>query len=168
MFLTSFFMGIKIRTMWMTPFYLFLGILFVYIFQKVITLKKLKYFFLVFVILFILSPVIYFYVSISQTDKRTDYPGKKVAQIIQKKWKNNFSNEIGLVAGNEWYGGNLSYHLKSRPKWDNILEAKKTIPLDNVGGGFVIIAEPESLRTICFGIFFEVKNQGVCMVGKKK
>ena len=168
MFLTSFFMGTKIRTMWMTPFYLFLGILFVYSFEKIITLKKLKYFFSVFITLFILSPVIYFYVSMSQADKRTDYPGKKISQVVQKKWENNFSNKIGLVAGNEWHGGNLSYHLKSRPKWDNILEAKKTISLDKIDGGFLIIAEPESLQTICFGIFFEIENQGVCMVGKKK
>ena len=33
-FLTSLFMGAKIRTMWMTPFYLFMGVLFVYTFQK--------------------------------------------------------------------------------------------------------------------------------------
>ena len=32
-FLTSLLLGIKIRTMWMTPFYLFLGVLFVYIFN---------------------------------------------------------------------------------------------------------------------------------------
>ena len=24
-----------------------------------------------------------------------------------------------------WHGGNLSYNLKSKPKWDNILEATK-------------------------------------------
>ena len=48
MFLTSLFMGIKIRTMWMTPFYLFIGVLFVYIFQKKIAFKKLKYFILYF------------------------------------------------------------------------------------------------------------------------
>ena len=34
MFLTSMLMGIKIRTMWMTPFYLFFGVLLVYIFQS--------------------------------------------------------------------------------------------------------------------------------------
>ena len=33
MFLTSVVLGSKIRTMWMTPFYLFFGVLFVYLFQ---------------------------------------------------------------------------------------------------------------------------------------
>ena len=129
MFLTSLFVGIKIRTMWMTPFYLYIGVLFLYMFQKKIDLKKLENFSKVFLILFILSPASYLYISISQTDKRTDYPGKKIAQIVQKNWDSNFSNKIGLVGGDEWHAGNLSYHLNSRPTWDNILENKKnTIP----------------------------------------
>ena len=65
----------------------------------------------------------YLYMSISQTDKRTDYPGKKISQIVQKKWDDNFTDKIGLVGGDEWHGGNLSYHLKTRPRWDNLLEA---------------------------------------------
>jgi len=167
-FLTSLFMGVKIRTMWMTPFYLFMGILFIYIFQKKITLKKLKHFFSIFLILFIFSPMAYFYISITQTDKRTDYPGKKISQIIQEKWENNFTNKIGLVAGDEWHGGNLSYHLKSRPKWDNILDTKKTILLKDIEGGFVIIGDSDTLLKICSGIFFKVETQGVCMVGANK
>ena len=39
-FLTSMIMGVKIRTMWMTPFYLFLGILVIYIFQSQINFKS--------------------------------------------------------------------------------------------------------------------------------
>ena len=38
-FLTSLFLGVKIRTMWMTPFYLFIGVLFIYIFQDRVYLK---------------------------------------------------------------------------------------------------------------------------------
>ena len=38
-FLTSFFMGVKIRTMWMTPFYLFFGVLFFIFFSSKINLK---------------------------------------------------------------------------------------------------------------------------------
>ena len=34
MFFTSLLMGVKIRTMWMTPFYLFFGVLFLYLFKK--------------------------------------------------------------------------------------------------------------------------------------
>ena len=172
-FLTSLFMGIKIRTMWMTPFYLFLGVLFIYVFEKNIVLRKLKNFFIIFLILFIFSPLAYFYISITQEDKRTDYPGKEISQIVQEKWDSNFINKIGLVAGDEWHAGNLSYHLKSRPKWDNILEARKTIPLKDIEGGFVIILKEKNsdiytLSKICSGVFFEIKNHGICMVGVKK
>jgi len=76
-FLTSLIMGVKIRTMWMTPFYLFFGITAIYILKSQINLDKLKKFNTTFLILFFLSPATYAFVSISQTDKRTDYPGKE-------------------------------------------------------------------------------------------
>ena len=79
MFLTSVITGSKIRTMWMTPFYLFFGTLFVYIFQAQINFKKLKPFMVGFIFLFFLSPILYAYVSISKDNKRTDYPGKEIA-----------------------------------------------------------------------------------------
>ena len=40
MFITSVLTGSKIRTMWMTPFYLFFGLLFVYLFQFQNRIKK--------------------------------------------------------------------------------------------------------------------------------
>jgi 4-amino-4-deoxy-L-arabinose transferase-like glycosyltransferase len=65
MFATSMIMGVKIRTMWMTPFYLFFGVLVVYIFQSQINLNILKNFATVFIILFIFSPFTYAYISIT-------------------------------------------------------------------------------------------------------
>jgi len=117
MFLTSMIMGVKIRTMWMTPFYLFFGVLLVYVFQSQINLNKLKSFTSVFLILFIFSPFAYAYVSVTQTDKKTDYPGKENARIVQEWWDNKYGGKIIMVIGNEWEAGNLSYHLKDRPKW---------------------------------------------------
>ena len=117
-FMTSAITGSKIRTMWMTPFYLFFGILFVYLFQSQINLKKINSFLYGFLFLFFLSPVLYSYDSISQTDKRTDYPGKEIAAKAQIVWSKDFDKEIQFVTGNEWNAGNLSYHLKSRPKWE--------------------------------------------------
>ena len=78
-----------------------------------------------FIFLFTLSPFAYSYVSISQTDKRTDYPGKEIALKIQKEWDKDFKNPINVVLGNEWYGGNLSYHLKSRPAWEGSVDKNK-------------------------------------------
>ena len=125
MFLTSMITGSKIRTMWMTPFYLFFGTLFVYLFQAQINLKKLKSFMLGFIFLFFLSPMLYAYVSISKDDKRTDYPGKEIAIKTQYAWDQQFNTKINVVYGNEWNAGNLSYHLKSRPVWDGFIEREK-------------------------------------------
>ncbi|MBL6675230.1 MAG: glycosyltransferase family 39 protein [Alphaproteobacteria bacterium] len=125
MFLTSVVTGSKIRTMWMTPFYLFFGTLFVYLSQAQINIKKLKPFMIGFIFFFFLSPALYAYVSISKEDKRTDYPGKEIAIKTQYAWDQQFNTEINVVYGNEWNAGNLSYHLKSRPIWDGIVEREK-------------------------------------------
>ena len=138
MFLTSAVTGSKIRTMWMTPFYLFFGTLFVYMLQSQINIKKLKPFVVGFVLFFFLSPVLYAYVSISKDDKRTDYPGKEIAIKTQYAWDQQFNSKINVVLGNEWNAGNLSYHLTSRPVWDGIVvrdkldQLKDYMCLDNV------------------------------------
>ena len=124
-FLTSMLTGSKIRTMWMTPFYLFFGTLFLYMFQSQINIKKLKLFICGFIFLFFLSPTLYIYVSISNEDKRTDYPGKEIAIKTQYAWDQKFNSTINVVYGNEWNAGNLSYHLKTRPVWEGIVERKK-------------------------------------------
>ena len=125
MLLTSMITGSKIRTMWMTPFYLFFGTLIIYVFQKEISKINFKKFFVAFVFLFLLSPVTYGYISIAKTDKRTDYPGKEIANKVQAKWNKEFEDPINFVLGNEWNAGNLSYHLKSRPVWDGNVDKNK-------------------------------------------
>ena len=131
MFLTSMLTGSKIRTMWMTPFYLFFGTLFVYIFQSFIEIKKLKQFVIGFIFLFFLSPLLYGYVSISKDDKRTDYPGKEIALKTQYAWDQQFETNINVVLGNEWNAGNLSYHLKSRPVWEGFVTRDKLDQLND-------------------------------------
>ena len=125
MILTSFIMGSKIRTMWMTPFYLFFGTLFVYLLQKEINIKKLKPFMIGFSFLFFLSPLLYAYISFSKDDKRTDYPGKEIAIKTQYSWDQQFDSKINVVLGDEWNAGNLSYHLKSRPVWEGFVNREK-------------------------------------------
>jgi hypothetical protein len=131
MFLTSLITGSKIRTMWMTPFYLFLGTLIVYLFQSQINLKKLKPFMVGFLFFFFLSPILYAYVSVSKDDKRTDYPGKEIAMKTQYAWDQQFSSKINVVLGDEWNAGNLSYHLKSRPVWEGVVEREKLDQLND-------------------------------------
>ena len=118
MFFTSVITGSKIRTMWMTPFYLFFGVFFIYILKSQINLKKINSFLYGFLFFFFLSPTLYSFDSINNTDKRTDYPGKEIAAKVQITWSQNFDKNMQFVTGNEWVAGNLSYHLKARPKWE--------------------------------------------------
>ena len=165
MFITSFVTGSKIRTMWMTPFYLFFGVFFVYIFKLQINLKKINSFLYGFIFLFFLSPAIYSYVSIKQIDKRTDYFGRDIANLVERRWNKNFSNEIKYVVGDEWYAGNLSYHISSRPKW--FLDLKdKTNKLDP-NGGVIYVGNPEILKEICPGDFGKINKHGYCMIGSR-
>ena len=120
--LISIISGAKIRTMWMTPFYLYLPLFLIYIYQKNIDPKKINRFIFTFIFLFLLSPILYLSISIFDETKRTDYPGREIADLVQRKWDNNFRNEINVVVGDEWAAGNLSYHLVSRPKWFKTLE----------------------------------------------
>ena len=71
--------------------------------------------YIIFLILFIFSPFAYAYISITETDKRTDYLGKEIAIKTAILWNQNHKEPINVVLGDEWHAGNLSYHLKSRP-----------------------------------------------------
>ena len=166
MFLTSVVIGSKVRTIWMTPFYLFFGTLFVYLFQAQINIKKLKPFVVGFIFIFFLSPILYSFVSISKDNKRTDYPGKEIADLVDRRWAENFSNEIIYIVGDEWHAGNLSYHLSDRPKWFHSIEGKvdKLDPL----GGLIYVGNPEILKDLCPGEFGEIAKQGICMIGLRE
>jgi 4-amino-4-deoxy-L-arabinose transferase-like glycosyltransferase len=162
---TSIFSGAEIRTMWMTPFYLFFGTLFFLILKKNIEIKKIKKFYFTFLFFFLISPLIYCIVSLIDTTKRTDYPGKEISRLVQNKWDDNFTNEIKIVIGDEWYAGNLSYHLRSRPTWFNDLKNKASLITGEQG--VVYAGNPKVLKKICPGVFGEIKPVGYCMIGKR-
>ena len=165
MLLTAIITGAKIRNMWMTPFYLFIGILLIDIFKKNILYNNLKKFYFIFIFFFILSPVVYLGVSLSDDTKRTDYPGKEIARLVQNKWDKNFINEIKIIVGEEWYAGNLSYHLYSRPIWVESLENKTSEIKDSQG--VIYVGNSKILKKVCPGIFGSIKPVGYCMIGKR-
>ena len=165
MLLTSVLTGAKIRTMWMTPFYLFLGTLFLVVFKKNIELKNIKKFYYIFLFFFMVSPVFYLGVSLADMTKRTDYPGKEIARLVQNKWDENFINEIKIVIGDEWSAGNLSYHLYSRPIWINDL--KNDTSKITADQGVIYVGNPKILKKICPGVFGTIKPSGYCMIGRR-
>ena len=165
MLATSIITGANIRTMWMTPFYLFLGTLFFLIFRNSIEIKNIKKFYHIFMFFFIFSPSVYLIISILDETKRTDYPGKEISRLVQNKWDDNFNNEIKIVIGDEWYAGNLSYHLYSRPLWINDLNNNTSnISEDD---GVIYTGNPKILKKICPGVFGTIKPVGYCMIGRR-
>ena len=166
-FLTSLFFGINIRTMWMTPFYLFFSIFIVYIFQKHVNINKIKNFYLIFIFLFVVSPSVYSINSIIKKDQRIDYPAKEISNKVQDNWNKNFKNDISIVVGQAWWAGNLSYHLKSRPKYVSgyLNFVKEKFNPDDA----VVYIEHESskLSKSCPGVYFVTNSLYICMVGNK-
>jgi len=163
--ITSIITGAKIRTMWITPFYLFLGTLFIEFFKKNIELKQIKKFIYIFLFFFVLSPSLYLGISIIDDTKRTDYPGKEISRLVQNKWDDNFINDIKIVIGDEWSAGNLSYHLTSRPTWVNDLKSRTSSITEEEG--VIYVGNPEILKKICPGVFGAIKPIGYCMIGKR-
>ena len=165
MLMTSVLTGAKIRTMWMMPFYLFLGTLFLIIYKKSIELKNIKKFYYIFLFFFILSPAVYLGTSLADQTKKTDFPGKEIARLVQNKWDENFTNEIKIVVGDEWAAGNLSYHLYSRPTWMSDLKNKTSSITDDQG--VIYTGNPKILKKICPGVFGTIKPIGYCMIGRR-
>ena len=117
MFVTSVVTGSKIRTMWMTPFYLFFGVFILSMFDIKDDEKTFNEFFKPFLILFLLSPITYGLVSLISENKRTDYKGKVEANKVLQVWQKDFTEKINVVLGDEWHAGNISYHMEGRPVW---------------------------------------------------
>ena len=72
------------------------------------------------------------------------------ATMIGDELVHSLNNKIVLVYGDEWRAGNLSYHLKSRPKW--IFESDLISSCSSFGG---TLFKPS------------VSNVRVCLVGDK-
>ena len=79
--------------------------------------QTFKEFFKPFLILFLLSPITYGLVSLINENKRTDYKGKVEANKVLQVWQKDFTEKINVVLGDEWYAGNISYHMEGRPVW---------------------------------------------------
>ena len=116
--------------------------------------------------LFFLSPIFYSYISISKDNKRTDYEGNEIAELVERRWGKNFSNEIMYVIGDEWHAGNLSYHLSNRPKW--FLEINDKLESLDPKGGIVYTGNAEFLKSLCPGDFGKIDKQWFCMIGIRK
>ena len=77
---------------------------------------NLNKFYAMLIFIFLLSPSLYGYISVTQTNKRTDYNGREIANLVERKLIQLGYENVMEIIGNEWVAGNLCYHLKSKPK----------------------------------------------------
>ena len=67
--------------------------------------------------------------------------------------------------GDEWYAGNLSYHLSSRPKWFYTIE--NNLSLIGPSTGVIYTGNPKILKQSCPGVYGTIKPIGICMIGSR-
>ena len=151
--------------MWMTPFYLLSGIAIIHFFNKQIKITDLKKFYLFFLFLFFLSPLTYSAVSLTNDFKRTDYPGKEIARLVQNKWNENFKNEIKIVIGDEWFVE--IYHIILIQDQDGLMNLKGRTSKINSNEGVIYTGNPKVLKDICPGVYGSIKPVGYCMIGTR-
>ena len=76
--------------------------------------------------------------------------------ILFKEMGKNFFNEISIVVGDEWFAGNLSYHLSSRPKWFNTIE--NNLEIVDYNTGVIYTGNPKILKKSCPGVFEQLNR----------
>ena len=86
-------------------FLLIFRTLFIFIFKQYIETKNKKFYYIF--LTFSSFPTAYLGISLLDETKRTDYPGKEIARLVQNKWNDNFMNEIKIIIGDEWSAGNI-------------------------------------------------------------
>ena len=88
-----------------------------------------------------------------------------ITLIDKDVFNENFRNKIKVVVGDEWYAGNLSYHLSSRPKWIiDLKEKKEDLKSDE---GVIYTGNPKVLKRICPGVYGTIRPVGYCMIGRR-
>ena len=70
---------------------------------------------------FVFSPFAYAYISITETDKRTDYEGKEIAEQIEEVWNKKYKEYLGVEVDSpangflqdvHWSFGLFGYHYR--------------------------------------------------------
>ena len=82
-----------------------------------------------------------------------------------KPGKGGAFNQVELKSVKK--GTKLNERFRSSDTIERAILDDKKLPSKDIKGGFIIIADIGPLEKICRGIFFEVENQGICMIEKR-
>lgn len=107
--------GLRLRSMWGTPLFLFSGVALVYFFSNRLTTARFHRFFAVVFVFFCLSLTVYWGVAVigprfSGRAKRTQFPGRELAAIAAQRWQSHVDRPADIIIGSFWHAGNIAYY----------------------------------------------------------
>ena len=118
--LVSAVLGIKLRSMWGTPLFLFSGAMLVAWFVPALEERGLLRFTRAWTGIFALALAAYLGMMalkplFSDDGKRTQFPGAAMAQVLTQAWHERYDRPLPAVIGTAWPAGNLAWYSGERP-----------------------------------------------------
>lgn len=109
--------GIKLRAGWGQPLLTFWGLFFLKIFLPKLTSTRLKWFFSIFIFIFIGTVIIYC-VALLRADEPSsaNFPGRPIASSLEKEWHNHYHRPFAYVVGARWIAGTIAFYSHDRPR----------------------------------------------------
>ena len=110
--------GWRLRTMWAAPLFVLIGPVLVMWWRPRMTVAALRRFVAVFGFLFLLAPLAYIAVfslgsAVTDEAKRTQFPGRALAERIDREWQARFGTASPVIIAEHWYGGNAIYYAQA-------------------------------------------------------
>lgn len=120
----SLFMGTKLRAGWGMPLLSLWGIMLVAFIQPNITKAKLHGFLAtIFVVMGLMLGGYTLAIVDSSDSSSANFPGREIANLITKEWRDKYQTTLTYVAGSRWVGGNIGFYSSDHPsvyiEWDS-------------------------------------------------
>jgi len=117
--LASAIFGLRLRSMWGTPLFLFTGLILVI--SCLPAKVNLRRFAALWCGLFLLAPVLYAALALGEPyvtgkGKRVHFPGRALAQEAVAAWSARHAGPLPIAIGSEWLAGNIGAYALARPR----------------------------------------------------
>jgi len=119
-FILSVIFAFRIRDMWGTPFWNFIGLWAVARFRPSFSAEALTRFVYAWTVIFVAAILLFagsniLYPYIEQKTARIHFPGKSLATYVTDVWHDKYHAPLRFVVGDTWPAGNVAYYAAERP-----------------------------------------------------
>jgi hypothetical protein len=119
-FLMSFITGFKVRDMWATPFWNFIGLWVIFRFPPVLSPDSKRRFAFGLSVIFVFTLIAYagsiiYGPYVTNKTQRVHFPGRALASQIADAWHERFHAPLTYMIGDIWPAGNVAYYAPERP-----------------------------------------------------